>query len=113
MVDAWPLPKTGLKTPRDRFRSRFPMYDELIEIAIYENIPPETLCSEMFLSSLENHAERPYDWSWTTEELRVARAVSGEFPDRAISMFNLLHLNQTSVHQLVCLDGPLAFLAVI
>lgn len=88
VVDAWPLPRTGLKTPRDRFRSHFPMYDELIEVAIYEKIPSEAL--HWYDLSLADPAERQHGWNWPTEELRVARAVSGEFPDRAISIFKRL-----------------------
>ena len=88
VVDAWPLPKTGLKTPRDRFIRHFPIYDELIDVAIYEKIPSEAL--RWYDLSLMNHAETQYPWNLTTKELRVARAVSGEFPDRAISMFKQL-----------------------
>lgn len=88
MVDAWPLPKTGLKPHSNRFVSRFPMYYELIEVAIYEKIPSEAL--RWYDLSLANHAERLFEWRWTAEELRLARSVFGEFPDRAISIFKQL-----------------------
>ena len=88
VVDAWPLPKTGLKPHSNRFVSRFPMYYELIEVAIYEKIPSEAL--RWYDLSLTNHTERLFEWRWTAEELRLARSVFGEFPDRAISIFKQL-----------------------
>ena len=55
---------------------------------IYEKIPSEAL--RWYDLSLANHTERLFEWKWTAEELRLARSVFGEFPDRAISMFKQL-----------------------
>ena len=84
-LDVWPLPKTGLKTSRDPYKQSFPMYHELIEVAIYEKNPSEVL--RWYDLSLANHQGREYNWNFPTDELKVARAVFGEYPDSAISMF--------------------------
>ncbi len=85
VLDVWPLPETGLKIPQAKYRTRFPKYSDLIEVAIYENIPSIVL--HWYDLSQADPNGKQHDWNWPTGELRVARAIFGEFPDRAISIF--------------------------
>ncbi|MGC8618194.1 MAG: hypothetical protein ACP5UZ_05575, partial [Thermoplasmata archaeon] len=82
----WPLTETGLKMRHERFEKHFPIVEELIEVAIIENEPSEVL--RWYDYSVRNGKERQNRWgSFMDQDIKVARAVFNEFPNRSISIW--------------------------
>ena len=85
-LDIWPLPQTGLNMRSDRFTRQFPIDGELIDVAIYEGMPVEILrWYDHYLT--EAVKERYWSNGWSPVEMKVARAVFRDFPDRAIPIW--------------------------
>lgn len=82
----WPLPQTGLSKHSNRFTTHFPVDEELIDVAIYERMPAEVL--RLYDHYLAKGTEKRYGFDWRSPvELKVARAIFRDFPDRAIPIW--------------------------
>ena len=84
--DIWPLPQTGISKRSNRFTRHFPVDEELIDVAIYERMPAEVL--RLYDHYLAKGVEKRYGFDWRSPvELKVARAIFRDFPDRAIPIW--------------------------
>ncbi|MBU1182162.1 MAG: SWIM zinc finger family protein [Pseudomonadota bacterium] len=76
----WPLPMSGLKISDDSRRQKFPIIDELINIAIHEKKPEE------ILRWYDQRPKQSYGWSGMNED-KIAVAIKDHSPDRAVSIW--------------------------
>ena len=83
----WPLPESGLDAPEPDRKERFPMVDDLMEIAMLEKKPDQVL------HWYDQQPKRAYDWFGSKED-RIAEAVKEQFPDRAIAFWTKLAEDQ-------------------
>ena len=76
----WPLPESGLDRPDADQNNRFPMVDDLINIAILEKKPDQVLIW---------YDQRPKDrFGWYgIDEDTIATAVQAHAPDRAVAIW--------------------------
>jgi len=94
----WPLPESGLKPTNKRPRMPPPMTDTLIDIAIAEKRPDEVLR----WYDQRKPRSRGWDVGGFVED-RVAKAVAGKYPDRAIAIWKRL------AEQHIALTKPKAY----
>ncbi|MDY6837480.1 MAG: hypothetical protein SWH78_05865 [Thermodesulfobacteriota bacterium] len=92
----WPLPESDLDRPDADQRKRFPLVDDLINIAILEKKPDQVL---------RWYDQRPKDrFAWYgMDEDRIATAVQGHAPDRAVQMW------QNTAERLIAQVKPSAY----
>jgi len=76
----WPLPKSSLDLPDADQRKRFPMVDDLINIAIFEKKPDQVLRWYD-----QRHKER-FGW-YGVDEDAIATAVQAHAPNRAVAIW--------------------------
>jgi uncharacterized Zn finger protein len=76
----WPLPESGLDVPATEQKDRFPMLEDLIEIAILEKKPDRVL---HWYDQIPN---RRYGWYGVNDD-EVATAVQTHAPDRAVAIW--------------------------
>lgn len=91
-IPPWPLPESGLKHTIERPRIRPPMTDTLIDIAIAEKRPDEVL---RWYDQLKPRS-RGWDYGWFAED-RIAEAVMGTYPDRAVAIWKTLAEEQIAL----------------
>ena len=84
-IPAWPLPETGLPRPTQRWPTQFPKIDLLIEIAADERQPDRVL----YWYDRRPAARGGWDDSGV-DESRVADAVAGAYPERAMAIWKKL-----------------------
>jgi len=78
--EGWPLPESGLDVPEADQHNRFPLVDDLIDIAMLEKKPDQVL---------RWYDQRPQDrlgW-YGVDEDAVATAVQSHAPDRAVAIW--------------------------
>lgn len=81
----WPLPETGLDTPKAERRDPFPLINDLIDIAILENKPDQVL------RWYDQHQEKGSRWFGVSDD-EIAKAVQTHAPDRAVDIWkNIAH----------------------
>jgi uncharacterized Zn finger protein len=93
----WPLPASGLSIDNDRRQKKFPMIDELINIAIHEKQP------EVVLRWYDQRPRQSYGWHGLNEDA-IANAVSEYAPERSIAIWkkqveNLIHQVKPSAYE--------------
>lgn len=76
----WPLPESGLDVPELERKDRFPMVNDLIEIAILEKKPERVL---YWYDQLPN---KQYGW-YGVDDDAIAAAVQTHAPDRAVAIW--------------------------
>lgn len=88
----WPLPESGLKPVIERPPIHPPMIDTLIDIAMAEKRPDEVL------RWYDQRKPRSRDWDsgWFAED-RIAEAVAGSYPDRAVAIWKQLAEKQIAL----------------
>ncbi len=78
----WPFPESGLDAPEPSRQDRFPMIEELIDIAIYEKKP------DMVLHWYDQLPQRRRSFGWYgIGEDSIAKAVQSYAPDRAVAIW--------------------------
>jgi uncharacterized Zn finger protein len=92
IIPPWPLPETGLRETIDNRGRNFPLAGTLLDIAIEEKRPEEVICWYDYSqkSKTQDFWRRSYD----IEEDKVAEAIKGAYPDRAIAIWKRLAENQ-------------------
>jgi uncharacterized Zn finger protein len=92
----WPLPESGLDRPGVDPRKRFPLVEELINIAILEKKPDQVL---------KWYDQRPKDrFGWYgVDEDAIAAAVQNHAPDRAVAIW------QNKAERLIAQVKPSAY----
>lgn len=88
----WPLPESGLKPAIERPRIQPPMIDTLIDIAMAEKRPDEVLR----WYDQRKPRSRGWDSGWFVED-RIAEAVAGSSPDRAVAIWKQLAEKQIAL----------------
>ena len=81
----WPLPESGLKPTIERSRIAPPMTDTLIDIAMAEKRPDEVLR----WYDQRKPTSRGWVAGWFAED-RIAEAVAGTYPERALAIWKQL-----------------------
>lgn len=81
----WPLPESELKATTERLPMQPPMTDVLIDIAIAEKRPDEVLR----WYDRRKPRSRGWDSGWFGED-RIAEAVVGAYPERAVAIWKRL-----------------------
>lgn len=76
----WPLPDSGLDVPEPGEKSRFPLVNDLIEIAVLEKKP------EKVLHWYDRLPKKKYGW-YGVDDDEVAKAVQTHAPNRAVSIW--------------------------
>ena len=76
----WPLPETRLDAPGTERKDRFPMVDDLIDIAILEKMP------DRVLHWYDRLLEKRPGWHGVDED-EIAVAVQVHAPDRAVALW--------------------------
>ena len=76
----WPLPESGLDRPDADQRNRFPMVDDLIDIAILEKKPDQVL------HWYDQLPKKRFGWHGVDED-EIAAAVQTHAPDRAVAIW--------------------------
>jgi uncharacterized Zn finger protein len=76
----WPLPASGLSIDNDRRQKKFPMIDELINIAIHEKQP------EVVMKWYDQRPRQAFGWYGLNEDA-IANAVSEHAPERSIAIW--------------------------
>ena len=76
----WPLPESGLDTPEPARKDRFPMINQLIELAILEKKP------ERVLYWYDQLPKKQYGWHGVDDNA-IAAAVQTHAPDRAVAIW--------------------------
>ena len=76
----WPLPESGLDVPEPERKDRFPLVNELIEMAILEKRPERVL---YWYDQLPN---KRHGWYGVDDEA-IAAAVQTHAPDRAVAIW--------------------------
>ena len=92
----WPLPGSGLDAPLQDRKERFPMIDDLIEIAINEKKPDQVL--HWYNQLPKDH----FSW-YGIDEDKVATAIQTYAPDRAVAIW------QKKAERLIALVKPQAY----
>ena len=88
----WPLPESGLKPAIERPLIHPPMTDTLIDIAMAEKRPDEVL---RWYDQLKPRS-RGWGSGWFVED-RIAEAVAGAYPDRAVAIWKQLAEKQIAL----------------
>jgi uncharacterized Zn finger protein len=79
---SWPLPDSGIKEPGEPRRHQFPLIETLVEVAIAEGRPDEVIRWYD-----QDKSQKPR-WGWSGfQEDRVAEAIVGHYPDRALGIW--------------------------
>lgn len=99
-IPPWPLPESELPRTIERPRIHPPMTDTLIDIAIAEKRPDEVVR----WYDRRKPRSRGWDSGWFAED-RVAEAVAGSYPDRAVAIWKQLAEAQ------IALTNPKAYAA--
>jgi uncharacterized Zn finger protein len=89
-IPLWPLPATGLRESIDARKSDFPLVKALLDIAIEEKRPAEVIRWYDLSRNMQNF----WQWSYFNSEDKVAEAVAGAYPERAIAIWKRLAENQ-------------------
>ena len=76
----WPLPESGLDQLDADQRNRFPLVDDLIDIAIHEKKPDQVL------RWYDQRAKDRFGW-YGIDENAIATAVQAHAPDRAVAIW--------------------------
>lgn len=76
----WPLPESGLDRPDADQNNRFPMVDDLIDIAILEKKPDQVL------RWYDQRPKSRFGW-YGVDEDTIATAVQAHAPDRAVAIW--------------------------
>jgi uncharacterized Zn finger protein len=76
----WPLPESGLDQPDADQRNRFPLVDDLIDIAILEKKPDQVL------KWYDQRPKSRFGWHGIDEDA-IATAVQAHAPGRAVSIW--------------------------
>lgn len=76
----WPLPESGLDVPATEGKDRFPMLEDLIEIAVLEKKP------DRVLHWYDQLPKKRYGWYGVNDD-EVATAVQTHAPDRAVAIW--------------------------
>jgi uncharacterized Zn finger protein len=76
----WPLPESGLDRPGADQRNRFPLVNDLIDIAILEKKPDQVL------RWYDQRPEGRFGW-YGVDEDAIATAVQAHAPDRAVAIW--------------------------
>jgi uncharacterized Zn finger protein len=76
----WPLPESGLDVPAKEGKDRYPMLEDLIEIAILEKKP------DRVLYCYDKLPKKRYGWYGVNDD-EVATAVQTHAPDRAVAIW--------------------------
>jgi uncharacterized Zn finger protein len=84
-IPPWPLPESELLHTIKRPRIEPPMIDTLIDIAMAEKRPDEVLR----WYDQRKPRSRGWDSGWFVED-RIAEAVAGSYPDRAVAIWKQL-----------------------
>jgi uncharacterized Zn finger protein len=92
----WPLPESGLDVPATEGKDRFPMLEDLIEIAILEKNP------DRVLHWYDQIPKRRYGWYGVNDD-EVATAVQTHAPDRAVAIW------KSKAEQLIAQVKPRAY----
>ena len=89
-IPLWPLPATGLRESIDGKKSDFPLVRALLDISIEEKRPAEVI------RWYDMSRKMPNFWGWGNfnGEDKVAGAVAGTYPERAIAIWKRLAENQ-------------------
>ena len=87
----WPLPATGLKHPKSRYRQEFPAYNDLINIALYEKRNDE---------ALKWYQQAPHN-SFNAD--KIAWAVQQKHPDVSLGIW------QNNIERLIAKVKPAAY----
>jgi uncharacterized Zn finger protein len=97
-LKGWPLPESGLYQPDEEQRKRFPLVDDLIDIAILEKKPDQVLtwCDQ-------RHRGR-FGW-YGVDENTIATAIEAHAPDRAVTIW------KNKAEQLIAQVKPSAYQA--
>lgn len=88
----WPLPESELKPAIERPPIHPPMTDTLIDIAMAEKRPDEVLR----WYDQRKPRSRGWDAGWFVED-RIAEAVAGSYPDRAVAIWKQLAEKQIAL----------------
>jgi len=91
-IPPWPLPESGLKPVIERPPIHPPMIDTLIDIAMAEKRPDEVLR----WYDQRKPRSRGWDSGWFVED-RIAEAVAGSYPDRAVAIWKQLAEKQIAL----------------
>ena len=91
-IPPWPLPESGLKPAIERPPIHPPMTDTLIGIAMAEKRPDEVLR----WYDQRKPRSRGWDSGWFVED-RIAEAVAGPYPDRAVAIWKQLAEKQIAL----------------
>jgi len=91
-IPPWPLPESELPHTTERPRIQPPMTDVLIDIAMAEKRPDEVLR----WYDQRKPRSRGWDAGWFVED-RIAEAVAGPYPDRAIAIWKQLAEKQIAL----------------
>jgi len=92
----WPLPDSGLDVPKTERKDRFPMVNDLIEMAILEKKP------EQILHWYDRLPKKRYGW-YGIDNDEVATAIQTHAPDRAIAIW------ENMAEQLIAQVKPKAY----
>jgi uncharacterized Zn finger protein len=76
----WPLPESGLDRPAVDRCSRFPLVDDLIDLAILEKKPDQVL------RWYDQRPKGPFGWYGLDEDI-IATAIQAHAPDRAVAIW--------------------------
>lgn len=76
----WPLPESGLDRPGANQRNRFPLVNDLIDIAIFEKKPDQVL------RWYDQRPKSRFGW-YGIDEDAIATAVETHAPDRAVAIW--------------------------
>ena len=76
----WPLPDSGLELPKPESKNRFPMVNDLIDIALLEKNP------ERVLYWYDRLPKQRYG-GYGVDDHKVATAVQNHAPDRAVAIW--------------------------
>jgi uncharacterized Zn finger protein len=96
--EGWPLPKSGLDRPEADKRDRFPLFNDLINIAIHEKKPNQVL---KWYDQRPKGAFGPLG----VDEDAIAAAVQNHTPERAVAIW------KTKAEGLIALVKPNAYQA--
>ncbi len=91
-IPPWQLPETGLRETIDNGGRNFPLVGTLLDIAIEEKRPEEVLRWYDY-----SEKGKPQDFgrrSYYGKDDKVAEAISGDYPERAIAIWKKLAENQ-------------------
>jgi uncharacterized Zn finger protein len=82
-IPPWPLPDCEIKSPKERREAPAPMTDALIDIAIAEKRPDEVV---RWYDQRKQPQAPTWGYGWGNDD-RIAEAIAGAYPDRAIAIW--------------------------